>query len=461
MEMTNPGETISTVFARMRANGNAPALFWQDQDYTYETFCKLVGRWSERLVGDGVGSGTVCGFMGEYSPNTCALMYALMQRGAILVPFTPSVEAELRGFMELAGVQALYRFDPKDAWTLEVFPDSPQNQLLESFRTRQIPGLVVFTSGSTGKPKGILHDCERVMHKFAEPRTGWRTVLFLMMDHFGGFNTLLSTFAYGGAAVCVADRTPEVVCRAIQRGRATLLPTTPTFLNLLVASGCCRDFDLSSVNLITYGTEVMSEATLRKIRASFPNAQLKQTYGLSELGVLRSSSESDDSVWVKIGGRGFDVKIIDNVLWVRSEANMVGYLNSASPFDEDGWMCTGDEVEVRGEYVRILGRKSEMINVGGQKVFPVEVETVLLEDKNVSEVTVYGAMHPLMGYVVHARVSLHRPEDSVALSERLRRLCVGQLARYKVPVKVHVVNEEEQHNVRFKKIRRDGEIAQS
>jgi len=264
---------------------------------------------------------------------------------------------------------------------------------------------------------------------------------------------LLSTFAYHGTAICLPERTTEVVCRVIEQSRATLLPTTPTFLNLLIASATYKSSDLSSIRLITYGTELMPEATLSKVHAIFPNAQIKQTYGLSELGVLRSKSEDDGSVWVKVGGAGFEVKVIDGVLWVRSEANMVGYLNAPSPFDADGWMCTGDQVEVKGEYIRFLGRKSEIINVGGQKVFPVEVETVLLQDANVREATVFGVKHPLMGQVAHARVSLYRPEEPELLTERLRMLCLTQLAKYKVPLRFIMVDEEAQHGARFKKIR--------
>jgi len=250
------------------------------------------------------------------------------------------------------------------------------------------------------------------------------------------------------------DRGQETVCRVIEASRATLLPTTPTFINLLLASRCYQAFDLSSIRLITYGTEVMPAATLQKLREVFPNARVKQTYGLSELGVLRSKSENDDSVWVKIGGAGFETKIVDNILWVRSEANMVGYLNAPSPFDDEGWMCTGDQVEVRGEYMRILGRKSEMINVGGQKVFPAEVETVLLEAENVREATVVGMPHPVMGHIVTARISLHEPEEPRALTERLRKHCMERMAKYKVPVRFVVVAEDDLRSARFKKTRR-------
>jgi acyl-CoA synthetase (AMP-forming)/AMP-acid ligase II len=445
---------IQTVMARIRQNQFAPAIVWQGKEYSYAEFLDMVEAWTERLSAYSIEQGVVCGVLGDYSPQTCALFFALMETKAILVPFSHAAVPEMPAFLRLAGVECLFRFDAEDHWVLETFAHVPPNDLVALFRKRESPGLIVFTSGSTGSPKGILHDCERVMRKFVEERPGWRTVLFLMMDHFGGFNTLLSTFAYGGVGVCVAGRAPEIVCRTIQQSRATLLPTTPTFLNLLLASRSYTQFDLSSVALITYGTEVMPDVTLQRVKTIFPNAQVKQTYGLSELGVLRSKSESDDSVWVKIGGQGFDVKVVDDILWIRSEANMVGYLNAPNPFDQDGWMCTGDQVEVRGEYLRILGRESEVINVGGQKVFPIEVETVLLQDENISEATVFGAKHPVMGQVVHARVSLQRPEAPDALTERLRGLCLRGLARYKMPVRFLIVADEVQGGGRFKKVHR-------
>jgi long-chain acyl-CoA synthetase len=248
------------------------------------------------------------------------------------------------------------------------------------------------------------------------------------------------------------DRNTSSVCKTIEESKANLLPTTPTFLNLLIASREYQNYNLASIELITYGTEVMPEATLNKTKEIFNNCQVKQTYGLSELGVLRSKSESDNSVWVKLGGQGFETKIIDNLLWVRSQANMVGYLNAPNPIDEDGWMCTGDEVEVKGEYMRILGRKSDMINVGGQKVFPAEVESVILSDYNIVEASVFGKPHPLMGNMVVAKIILKTPEEKTIITARLRKLCVSKLAKYKVPVKF-MIEEENLHSSRFKKLR--------
>jgi len=445
---------IEIILKRMHGFGVQPAIIWRHNELSYIEFIELINRWEMQFPKIGIGRGTVCSVLGEFSPQCCSLFFALMRVGAIIVPLTRSAASENENFKRIAGVQVSIEFSEDDGYSHKIENFYPCNSLIDKFRTtKNSSGLVVFSSGSTGEPKGILHDCECVMRKFVVQREGWRTILFLLMDHFGGFNTFISAFAYGGVAICIHDRGPSAVCKVIQSSGATLLPTTPTFINLLIASRAYMSFDLSSIRLITYGTEVMPDATLSKLKTIFPNAKLKQTYGLSEVGVLRSKSENDSSLWVRIGGDGFEVKVIENILWIRSEANMIGYLNAPSPFDSDGWMCTGDQVEVDGEYMRIIGRKSEMINVGGQKVFPAEVESILLEDENIKEATVFGVKHSLMGYVVHAHVSVINQESVEDLTIRMRKHCNLKLAKYKIPVKFTIVLSENQHNQRFKKIR--------
>lgn len=432
-------DAVASYFERLSQFGDAPAVRQDGREHSYRELLARRDEWVRFLGANGVSAGTVCAFVGDFSFDTCGLILALVEVRAIFAPLTPAVKSEVAKFLEIAEAEVVIAQDERGEWTAHETGVRCTNALILSYRREETAGLVVFTSGSTGAPKGILHNCERVLRKFRTVREAHRTVLFLLMDHFGGFNTLLGVFASGGTGICLSERSPSEVCEAIERGRASLLPTTPTFLNLMIASGSYVNRDLSSVRLITYGTEVMSEATLQKVHGLFPNAEIKQTYGLSELGVLRSKSEGSASTFVRLGGPGFEVKIVDATIWIRSEANMVGYLNAPSPFDAEGWLCTGDKVEEReGGFVRILGRESDMINVGGQKVFPVEVETVLCEAENVADAAVFGAKHPLLGAVVHARVTLNSPEDPAALRERLRRHCAMKLARYKVPVKIDV-----------------------
>ncbi len=325
--------------------------------------------------------------------------------------------------------------------------------MLLRLKQEQRPGLVLFSSGSTGKSKAALHDLLPILEKFKVRRHTRRAITFLLFDHIGGFNTLLYNLSNGGCTVTVQDRRPETVCRAIAEHGVSLLPTSPTFLNLLLVSEAHRKHDLSSLEVVTYGTEVMPQSTLDRFHAAFPNVRLQQTYGLSEIGIMRSKSKSSDSLWVKVGGEGFETRIVDGLLEIKAQSAMLGYLNAPSPFTEDGWFMTGDAVEVDGEYLKILGRRSEIINVGGEKVYPAEVESVLQLMDGVDDVVIFGEPHPITGQVVSARVKTSQPEALADFRKRMHAYCRGKLQRFKIPQKVVLVDDAV-HTERFKKIRR-------
>ena len=131
---------------------------------------------------------------------------------------------------------------------------------------------------------------------------------------------------------------------------------------------------------------------------------------------------------------------------------MLGYLNAISPFTEDGWFVTGDSVEVNGEYFKILGRKSEMINVGGEKVFPQEVENVILEIPEVEDVVVYAENHLLTGKIVCAKIKYNGNHTKAEVVKMVKTYCRTKLESFKVPVKIELVDTTFESN-RFKKMR--------
>jgi long-chain acyl-CoA synthetase len=170
------------------------------------------------------------------------------------------------------------------------------------------------------------------------------------------------------------------------------------------------------------------------------------------VGILRSKSRNSDSLWVKIGGEGYETRVVDNILQIKAQSAMLGYLNAPSPFTEDGWFITEDEVEVDGEYMRILGRRSELINVGGEKVYPAEVESVIQSLANIAEVSVYGEKNPITGSMVCALVKLVEPEDEQQARLRIKKACGETLPRFKVPVRI-TFTDDSQYSERFKKMR--------
>ena len=133
---------------------------------------------------------------------------------------------------------------------------------------------------------------------------------------------------------------------------------------------------------------------------------------------------------------------------------MLGYLNAPSPFTDDGWFNTGDKVETDGDYFRILGRESEIINVGGQKVYPAQVESVVQEMPEVEEVSVYGEKNAIMGQIPCAAIRLRQWRDERQFHRELRQFCRRRLQEFQIPVRIRLV-EDAMHGERFKKNRRE------
>jgi long-chain acyl-CoA synthetase len=435
-----------------RENAETDAVVWHGRAATYRDLLGEIERWTTWLEEKKVERGTVVSLEADFSPRSIALMLCLIERSCTVVPLTASVENKKNEFRRIAEVELIITIDAHDAVDFILTRSTVKHPLLLELRTTGHPGLILFSSGSTGASKAALHDFAPLLEKFKVRRSAKRMITFLLFDHIGGVNTLLYALSNAGTIVTVDDRSPATVAKAIQDFRVQVLPTSPTFLNLLLLSDVHRNYDFSSLELITYGTEPMPEHTLKRTHELFPHVTLQQTYGLSELGIMRSKSKSSDSLWVKIGGEGFETRVVDGLLEIKARSAMLGYLNAESPLTPDGWFRTGDMVEVEGEYMRILGRKSEIINVGGEKVYPAEVESVVSEMPEIEDVVVTGEPNPIMGNVVKATVRLKEGVPAEGFRRKLQIFCKTKLAPFKIPQRV-VVQSEPLHSDRFKKLR--------
>ncbi len=438
------------------AAGHAEAVVWRDRSYSYEWLSGALIESESVLAAAGIERGSVVSLEADFSPKSIAMLLALIKLDCIVVPFAGVCAEKKVGLRAVAEVERVVAVDGNDTVSVSDETGRASHQLITDLRAAGHPGLILFSSGSTGESKAALHDVVPILEKFKQRRHTLRTIAFLLFDHIGGFNTLLYTLANGGCLITLARHEPGEVCRAIESHRAELLPTSPTFINLLLVSEAYRDHDLSSLEMVTYGTEPMPQSTLDRLHTLLPDVKLVQTYGLSEVGILRSKSKSADSLWVKVGGEGFYTRVVDGLLEIKARSAMLGYLNAPSPFTSDGWFKTGDAVEVDGDYLRILGRNSEMINVGGEKVYPAEVESVLQMMDNVDDVVVRGEPHAITGQIISARVKLAKGETLGDFRRRMRKFCGAKLERFKIPHKVELVDAA-MHSERFKKIRQASE----
>ncbi len=430
------------------------AITGRTRTATYGELLEAVEESTQSLRHAGVQRGSVVLLRGDFSPAGVTMLLALIRHGCICVPYTGASPVLIDDVLNIGEVEWIVTIAPDESVQVDKRPVVAGHAEYQQLRTLDSPGLVLFSSGSTGKSKGVVHDLSALLQKFRKPKHDLRTLAFLLFDHIGGLDTLFYCLSNASTLVVVGERTPEEVCRAIEEFKVEVLPTAPTFLNLLFLSGADQKYDLSSLKFITYGAEVMPQATLNRSREAFPNAVLLQKYGASEFGTMHSSSKSNDSLWMKIGGEGYAWRVVDGILQIKAKSAMIGYLNAPSPFTEDGWFITGDMVEVDGEYIRILGRKSDIINVGGLKVYPIEVEEEIRKLDNVADVVVFGKSNPLIGNIVAARVTLISPEPPAVFRPRLRTFLTARLDGYKVPSQIEITSDN-QINSRFKRVRTD------
>lgn len=406
--------------------------------HTYSDLLNEISRWNLRFDESEVQPGTVVGLRGDYSLAALAALLALLSRRAVaaLIPQLGNID----GYLADSHAAALLDLNADGAADWTPTSNRTAHPLLDTLRAGGDGGIVLFTSGSTGSPKAALHSTERFLRKYQKPGRRFRTLAFLLFDHIAGMDTAFYTLVSGGTLILTRHRDPGSILRLIEMHKVEVLPTSPAFLRMLCAHPQLSRRNLDSLKVITYGSEPMDAATLSKLNTHFPNAQISQKYGTTETGSPTCVSRGNDSLWLKFKGTQCETKIVDGILWIRSDSTVLGYLNAPSPVDDEGWYCTGDLVDVDGEWIRFRGRATEVINVGGTKVSPTEVENSILQLDFVRDVLVFGEAHRLLGQIVSARVVLGQTD--IARGEAIRRIwqhCRRNLPPQMAPVKIEII----------------------
>lgn len=391
-----------------------------------------------------ISSGDVVILIGDYDELSISTFLYLINIKAIIVPLTKESIMDIEYNIETT--QADYIIEQNKVTKL-IKKNNP-NKLIEHVKKKGNPGLIFFSTGTTGKPKAILHDTTLLFKRFETPRPALKAINFLMFDHMGGINTLLHIIFNGGTIIKPEKRSPKHILELINKHRIELLPTTPTFLRMLLMSGMIPKDVPGCLKIITYGSEQMDGLTLETLSNLLPNIEFRQTYGLTEFSVLRAKSKSNNSLFFKIGGEGVETKIIKNTLYIKSKFRMIGYLNAPDPFDQDGWYNTKDIVEQDGKYIRIIGRDTDVVSVGGLKFMLSEVENMALKFPGVSNVKSIAKPNPITGQHVEILVDMVEQSDDDLVN--LQSYFKKNLPNHMRPQKITFGQIKVNH--RFKKI---------
>ena len=442
---------MSFILDKFKSFNSKNAIVFEDRIYTYEEFIKQIKDYKNILDKHNISSKVVV-ILGDYSFYNLALFFALYENKNIIVPITSNIKKVQDDFIEESFCQTIIKTDEKNL-LIQNLKTTFSHNMIDNLREKNSSGLILFSSGSTGKPKAMVHNLDTLIDSFKDKKEkSMNMLVFLMFDHIGGLNTVFNALCMGACLIIPKIKDAKTICELIEKYKIMVLPSSPTFLNLILISEEYKNYDLSSLRMITYGTETMPQSLLLKLKEVFPKVKFLQTFGTSETGISTTSSKSSNSLFMKLEDINGEYKIVENELWLRSKTQVLGYLNaSMDSFTSDGWFKTGDLVEVDGEYIKIIGRAKEVINVGGQKVLPAEVESIILEMEEISDCMVYAEQNAITGQTVVCDVVLNKNIENI--KKRVRVFCKDRLDTYKIPTKVNVVDKTN-FSDRFKKIRR-------
>jgi acyl-CoA synthetase (AMP-forming)/AMP-acid ligase II len=380
-----------------------------------------------------------------------------------------------------------------------VFPGQPAPDLAHADPFAAAPvaddadplAAIFYTTGTTGRPKGVMHThaglldsvwrmqelqaaffsggpmtravrVARVVRRYGtrlRHGLGVQTWLTPLAVHsVAGFRFSLQALLCGHRLVLMDRFHPATMLRQVQEERANVLAVAPSMLEVALAVRDIDRYDLSSLLVVGLGGAPTDPDLVRRARRTLRCAVVVG-YGATETGggVLVSRMEDGERELAETVGRPFpgaEVKVVDEQrrevprgsageLACRSKAIMAGYLGgndeTTQVVDDDGWYYTGDLATIDHEgYVRILGRKRDVIIRGGAKVIPAEVEAVLGEHPGIVRAAVVGVPDRFAGEAVHAFVV---PAGTAPALAEIRRHCAERLDPGKVPDAVHVVSE--------------------
>ncbi|MBW2559045.1 MAG: AMP-binding protein [Deltaproteobacteria bacterium] len=385
----------------------------------------------------------------------CIAYFAVLRLGAIVVPMNNRLaprefayivndcgtETMIVGYQSWETYQA-FTSDLKEEMRLiyagdkpvegaEFFSDlikpvqsAPESPVIEM----DDPACIMYTSGTTGVPKGAVMSHRNIFTnaRNAGAHMGYRerdvTLIVVPLFHVTGLNTQLVALIYvGGTTVIMRSYNTAGMIELLAEHKVTTMITVPTMYTLMTLNSALGKADLSSVRALSYGGAPMAPDTMIALQERLRGVDLFNAYGLTETSSLATAMPPCDTMRkgssVGLPVSGVQLRVVDaeggdlppdttGELWIRGPNVVASYWNKPEVTAKDlanGWLRTGDYARIDEEgFVYIVDRMKDMINRGGENIFCIEVEAVLVENQKVLEAAVVPRPHSIFGEVVHA-----------------------------------------------------------
>ena len=308
-------------------------------------------------------------------------------------------------------------------------------------------GVTILTSGTEGQPKAARHTWESLLRPVRDGMEPQRWLLSYRLHLYAGLQVLLQSLVTGGGVCMPGEASPAETVPMLMANGVQFASATPSYWRRLLLFASRNDLQKLELRQITLGGEAVDQPLLDQLQQAFPNARVIHIYATTELG--RCFSVSDGKAGFPISflddnaGRHADLRIEDGQLMVRSKNRMDHYLateaGTRQGFDDEGWFATGDQVEVVGERVYFAGRLGDMINVGGNKVRPLQVENEVRQVPGVADVRIYGQTSSIAGELVACEIVIGAGFDPSEVQQAVAAHCRENLSQYQWPRLIQIV----------------------
>jgi acyl-CoA synthetase (AMP-forming)/AMP-acid ligase II len=313
-------------------------------------------------------------------------------------------------------------------------------------KTERATQWLMLTSGTSGVPKIVSHTldglCGAIQADGASHGTAPVWATFYDIRRYGGLQIFLRAVVGGGSMVLSEPGEPLSECVArLVAGSVTHISGTPSHWRKLLMSGAASRFSPRYVRL---SGEIADQAVLDGLAQAFPFASIGHAYASTEAGVGFTVNDGREGFPASLVGQdrnGVETAIVDGSLRIRSKRAAQGYVGKNTPalVDPDGFVDTGDMVELRGDRYYFIGRRGGVINIGGLKVHPEEIEAVINRHQAVRMSRAKSRRSPITGSIVAADIVLVSSGRETEIRDEILRDCRDQLAAYKVPAVISFV----------------------
>ncbi|WP_394219887.1 fatty acid--CoA ligase family protein [Halobacillus trueperi] len=473
------------------------AYIFQGQRVSYQEFDATVTKFASKLSELGYGKGDHLALVSGNSPLFMIGLYGALRAGTTVIPINPTYTVdEMSYILKNGDVRAVMTMDVlidkfevmdhdldvghyfvADTGTGVDLETSSLNGKMKSFTSvveegsldyeaspldNQDVGVILYTSGTTGKPKGAMLTHQNLYSNatdvadYLKITADDRVIATLPMFHVFCLTVCLNAPVMNGGTVLIVPKfSPQEVFATAEEHQATVFAGVPTMYNYLLQTGKEQAPTFRHMRLCISGGSSLPVALLESFEKQF-NVRVSEGYGLSEASPVTAFNPLDRPR--KAGSIGQNIKNVENKvvdelgeelpagevgeLIVKGPNVMKGYYKlpeETAVTIRDGWLYTGDMARQDEDgYFYIVDRKKDMILVGGYNVYPREVEEVLYQHEDVTEVAVVGAPDPELGETVISFVVSKNPTLTDA---QLTEYCRDHLAKYKVPSRIEFMSE--------------------